>query len=108
MRHPNDGTLRRLLDEPAGVAAADHDHLAGCPMCLSRLASARQDAAMAGAALRLETAIDADDVEQGWHRLSRANPQTREQMAVRPPRWRTALRSPVIAAATVVALVAGA
>ena len=45
MRHPTDGTLRRLLDEPAGVADADREHVAGCPVCLSGLAAAQQDAA---------------------------------------------------------------
>ncbi len=41
MRHPNDGTLRRLVDEPAGVADADREHVAGCPVCLSGLAAAQ-------------------------------------------------------------------
>ena len=52
MRHPTDGVLRRLLDEPAGVADADREHVAGCPQCLAGLAAAREDAALAGAALR--------------------------------------------------------
>ena len=46
MRHPTDGTLRRLVDEPAGVADADREHVAGCPVCLSGLAAARADAAV--------------------------------------------------------------
>ena len=49
MRHPTDGTLRRLVDEPAGVADADREHVAGCPVCLSGLAAAQEDAAVAGA-----------------------------------------------------------
>ncbi len=57
MRHPTDGTLRRLLDEPAGVADADREHVAGCPVCLSGLAAAREDAAAAGAALDVELAV---------------------------------------------------
>ena len=40
MRHPTDGTLRRLLDEPAGVPDNDREHVAGCSACLSRLAAA--------------------------------------------------------------------
>jgi hypothetical protein len=56
MRHISDGTLRRLLDEPAGVADADREHTEDCPVCLSRLAAAQEDAAAAGAAL--DVAVD--------------------------------------------------
>ena len=34
MRHPSEGVLRRLVDEPAGVTDADRAHVAGCPACL--------------------------------------------------------------------------
>ena len=37
MRHPTDGTLRRLIDEPAGVPDADRAHIAACPTCLDDL-----------------------------------------------------------------------
>ncbi|WP_341720777.1 hypothetical protein QQG74_14345 [Micromonospora sp. FIMYZ51] len=112
MRHPNEGILRRLLDEPAGVADADREHIAGCPVCRWRLAAARQDATLTGAALdvRLNT-----DVAAGWQRLSRAVegdrlPTPTRQLAGygRVPRWRAALRSPVVAGVAVLALLAGA
>ena len=32
-RHPSDGTLRRLLDEPVAVAVADEDHASHCLRC---------------------------------------------------------------------------
>ena len=51
MRHPSDGTLRRLLDEPVGVADPDREHVADCPVCLSGLAAAQQDADAARTAL---------------------------------------------------------
>ena len=51
MRHPTDGTLRRLLDEPAGVADTDRAHVAECPVCLTQLAATRSDAAFAESAL---------------------------------------------------------
>src|SRR5215210_917620 len=98
MRHPTDGTLRRLLDEPAGVADADRDHVAGCPVCLSGLAAAREDAALTGAAL---------DADPGWRRLSHAaaaDAHRRSPAATGAPRWRAALRSPVIAGVAVLAL----
>jgi hypothetical protein len=34
MRHPTEGVLRRLLDEPAGVTLADRSHVADCAQCL--------------------------------------------------------------------------
>ena len=67
MRHPTDGMLRRLVDEPAGVADADREHVAGCSACLAGLATARDDAAAVGAALDVE--VD-PDVDAAWHRLS--------------------------------------
>ncbi|WP_422770479.1 hypothetical protein ACN28C_27840 [Plantactinospora sp. WMMC1484] len=108
MRHPTDGTVRRLVDEPAGVADADRDHVAGCPTCLSRLTAARRDAALAGAALDVAVAAD---VEEGWHRLSRTvvvDRPGRPAVAVRTPRWGATLRRPVIAGIAAVAILAGA
>jgi hypothetical protein len=108
MRHPNDGTLRRLLDEPAGVADADREHVAGCAVCLSGLAAAQRDAALTGAALRVDAV---PDVDEGWRRLSRAvaaDQPGRAGAAVPGRRWRVALRSPVIAGVAAIALLAGA
>jgi hypothetical protein len=109
MRHPTDGTLRRLLDEPAGVADADREHVAGCPVCLPALAAAREDAALTGAALHLEVT---PDVDAAWHRLSHAvtveGRGSRAATATPARRLRAALRSPVVAGVAVVALVTGA
>src|SRR5947209_6825250 len=60
MRHPSEGVLRRLLDEPAGVADPDRRHVAGCPQCLAGLAAAQEDAALVGAALGHDAATDVD------------------------------------------------
>jgi hypothetical protein len=107
MRHPTDGTLRRLLDEPAGVADADREHVASCPTCRSALVAAEQDAALT------RTALDADltvDVDAGWTRLSQAvaTDGPRRQPAPAVPRWRAALRKPVVAGVAAVALLGGA
>ncbi|PRX45175.1 hypothetical protein B0I33_110275 [Prauserella shujinwangii] len=111
MRHPTDGTLRRLLDEPAGVADADRRHVAGCPVCRSALAAVQEDAAAAGAALHAGLTVDGADTDAGWHRLSRevasGRPRPRPA-AARTGRWRAALRSPVTAVVAVVALLTGA
>lgn len=107
MRHPTEGTLRRLVDEPVGVADADRRHVADCPVCLSALALATEDAALTGAALDVDLAVD---VDAGWARLSQGvtHRSPRRQLAAGAPRWRTAMRSPVVAALGVAALVAGA
>jgi hypothetical protein len=112
MRHPNEGTLRRLVDEPAGVADADRNHVLGCPECLSAVAEARADATATDAALDVDLAVD---VDRAWHHVSGAVAleEGRRAPGVSPgasptPRWRAALRSPVAAAVGVVALLAGA
>ncbi|SNS75075.1 hypothetical protein SAMN05421812_101648 [Asanoa hainanensis] len=102
MRHPNDGTLRRLLDEPAGVADADRAHVADCERCKAGLAAAQRDAAAASAALDTEVTVD---VDAGWQRLSTA-PATRVRPSRPARRWR--LRSPVVAAIGVAVVLAGA
>src|SRR5215475_10070491 len=112
MRHPTDGALRRLVDEPAGVADADREHVAGCPVCLSGLAAVRKDMAVADAALGsgLNTELTTD-VDRGWRRLSRAvavEGRRRGTAAGPAHRWRVSLRSPVVAAFGVMALLAGA
>jgi hypothetical protein len=108
MRHPSEGTLRRLLDEPAGVGDVDREHVANCPVCRVELAAAEADAAVAAAALAVELA---PDVAAGWQRLSSgvASDDRRRRVAARPARrWRTGLRSPVVAGVAVAAVLVGA
>ena len=101
MRHPTEGVLRRLLDEPAGVADADRQHVAGCPQCLDELAAVREDAALVDAALTTEAAQDVD-VDAAWRRLSTAAPATPAPARPAQPRAsrsRAVLRRPIVAAA---------
>jgi hypothetical protein len=108
MRHPTDGTLRRLLDEPAGVPDADREHVAACPTCLGDLGRVRTDARLTGAALEVPEAGDVD-VDVAWARLSRATPPVgRATAAGRSSRWRAAVRKPVVAAVSAVVLLSGA
>ncbi|MFI6291415.1 hypothetical protein ACIBEJ_07485 [Nonomuraea sp. NPDC050790] len=121
MRHPSDGTLRRLLDEPAGVAEADREHVAGCPICRSEVSAAQRDAELAGAALGAAPDVD---VDAAWQRLSAAAHVEERQNAAAPGlasapaahglasagpgrRWRTLLRSPVAAVVGAAVLVTG-
>ncbi len=41
-KHPSDGALRRLLDEPVAVAVADEDHASQCPRCQDRMGLMRE------------------------------------------------------------------
>ncbi|WP_062432854.1 hypothetical protein [Herbidospora daliensis] len=102
MRHPTDGTLRRLLDEPDGVADADRDHIAHCPACQEGLNVARDDAAFAATVLRPDVEVD---VDQAWTRFSTRPPAKRATVL---SRWRSRLRSPVVAIAGAAVLVTGA
>jgi hypothetical protein len=107
MRHPSEGVLRRLLDEPLGVADADRGHVAACPTCLATLETVRADARSAGAALG--TAAPARvDVDTGWARLGSAAPAGRAAAPARRGRWAPALRRPAVAALGLVLVLSGA
>ncbi|HEX8001313.1 MAG TPA: hypothetical protein VF519_01310 [Mycobacteriales bacterium] len=123
MRHPADGTLRRLVDDPAGVPDPDREHVASCAECLSRLAAAERDAAAAAAVLAPAGALapaaagagPATGTDAAWHRLSAAvaaGPAAAAAVrAAAPPRvsrWRRAMRSPAVAGVGVAAVLAGA
>src|SRR4051812_20944070 len=108
MRHPTDGVLRRLVDEPAGVSDPDRRHVSDCPVCLATLAGVRDDAVAVDAALRAEHGSDVD-VPAAWRRLSATMAgDDRIAAAARPPRRRGALlRRPAIAALGVALVLAG-
>jgi hypothetical protein len=113
MRHPTEGVLRRLLDEPAAVSDPDRRHVAGCPQCLTGLAEAREDAALVGAALATEGIADVD-VATAWQRLSttaplpQQAPPARAAAPVRSGRVRALVRRPAVAVAAVAVVLAGA
>ncbi len=110
MRHPTEGVLRRLLDEPAGVADSDRQHVIGCPQCLGGLAATRDDAALVGAALATDAGAQVD-LDAAWRRLSTASAGTapgRASAARRTGPSRAFLRRPVAAALAVGVVLAGA
>jgi hypothetical protein len=101
MRHPGEGVLRRLLDEPDGVADVDRLHVEDCAECRSRLTGADTDMLFAESALRYDVDVD---VDAAWERLL-ATPAP----APRPAKSRTrSVRTPVIAVVGVAALLGGA
>jgi hypothetical protein len=110
MRHPTEGVLRRLLDEPAGVADSDRRHVADCSRCLDEFAAVREDAALVGAALATKHATEVD-VAAGWQRLATALPTADSERAAAAPRARRGrgfLRRPVVAALAFSLVVTGA
>jgi len=109
MRHPTEGVLRRLLDEPAGVADSDREHVAGCARCLGALATMREDVVLVGAALEIEDSASVD-VDAAWRRLSTAAPAAGQGLAPPPRagRSRTFLRRPVVAVVAVAVVLTGA
>jgi len=104
MRHPAEGVLRRLLDEPAGVADSDRRHVADCSTCLHELAAVRGDAARVDAALAPGAGPDVD-VAAAWRRLSTASAPAPVR---RTQRRRALLRRPAAAALAVAVVLAGA
>jgi hypothetical protein len=104
MRHPVDGTLRRLLDEPVAVSDPDRQHVAGCPQCLQVLAGVRDDAAVVAAAL---TPGDGPDLDAAWRRLSAATTRGPVRQAPRAARTRL-LRRPAAAALAFAVVLTGA
>jgi hypothetical protein len=125
MRHPTEGTLRRLLDEPAGVADADRRHLAGCDQCLAALDAIGADARLVHAGLSTADVTPVDlsavDVDAAWQRFSASSPARRPVAAAHAPAgMRTVagasrarrsldfLRRPLVAGLVVVAVLGGA
>ncbi|GAB2588962.1 transcriptional regulator (anti-sigma factor) [Paractinoplanes abujensis] len=113
MRHPNEGVLRRLVDEPAGVADTDRSHVAGCPVCRTGMAEVERDAAFAAATLHLT--VD-PDVDEAWLRVAmspdkfvissaagRTEPVTGGRV-----RWWMPRRTPLVAGLAALAILAGA
>jgi hypothetical protein len=110
MRHPTEGVLRRLLDEPAGVSDSDREHVVSCPECLGELAAMREDAVLVGAALATEGDTGVD-VPAAWRRLAATLPATESERAPAPARssrTRGLLRRPVVAVLAFAVVLAGA
>lgn len=107
MRHPTDGTLRRLVDDPVGVDDAAREHVASCPQCLTGVAAAQEDAELAAAAL--DIALHSD-VDTAWQRLSCAAADGRNPKKTKvgsAQAWKSRLRSPVVVGVGVLALLTG-
>ena len=107
MRHPTEGVLRRLLDEPFGVAVTDRQHVHDCPECRTDLDGIRQDATLVRACLANEAAEDLD-VAAAWRRLPVTAPATGRTAKARARRPAGLLKRPSVAALAVVLVLGGA
>ena len=109
MRHLDEGVLRRLVDEPAGVTDDDRAHVAGCPTCLSALDTARAEARLVDSALATSAPVDTDAAWARFATTAAAAPAGPPSVpAAARGRWRPAMRRPVIAALSAVVLLTGA
>ncbi|MFN8074324.1 MAG: hypothetical protein U0Q15_02750 [Kineosporiaceae bacterium] len=122
MGHTAEGVLRRLLDEPDGVASTDREHASTCPTCRASLDRMRADADGVASLLGGAPDLADDDVDAAWLRLSAAASApaagTRTQAQAFPAqapalrlvggtRWRS-VRRPAVAVVAAAAVLAGA
>jgi hypothetical protein len=108
MRHPTEGVLRRLIDEPEGVPTSDREHVGACQGCRDQLAAVAEDAGLVEAALAADVDVD---VDAAWRRLSTAATAAGPRRAaghVRAGRARAVLRRPAAAVVAVAVVVTGA
>ena len=82
MRHLNDGTLRRIYDEPLALTAADQAHIDGCAECKARFGAIANDA-RATTALLSVPAFE----PQAASALAKVRMRIKREEAARPPRW---------------------
>lgn len=103
MAHLSDGTLRRMVDEPAAHGGADARHLETCADCEARYSTVSKDA---HAISSLMTAPELKvDVASAFNRV-RTAPAARPRFGLRLPMMRPGSRPVVLAFATAVAAIA--
>ena len=101
MAHLNDGTLRRMLDDPDAITAPEREHFATCAECKSRQQTLAADAH--GAAELLTVPAASFDATAAYKRIT-ARPSN-PRFGFRLPVLRAASR-PVLAAAALVLVLA--
>ncbi len=116
-KHPSDGTLRRLLDEPVAVAIVDEDHASQCTRCQARVSLMRGDDAVLSLALdshvevapavALERLRTAERVGPALVPARASGRRRREAVPGRPRRRRPILR-PTTVITSVLVLMGGA
>jgi hypothetical protein len=82
VRHLNDGTLRRIFDEPLALTAADQAHFDGCAECKARFETIAKTARATAALLSVP-----DFRPHSAPALAAVQARIRVDEAARPPRW---------------------
>lgn len=94
LRHPHEGTLRRLLDEPIAVAVAEERHIDSCPKCLARIARMYDDDAFITQALVTQSLRVEPEITPAEDALERLHAALGEPVRAVPPEHRVAGRRP--------------
>jgi hypothetical protein len=82
VRHLNDGTLRRIHDEPLALTALDQAHFDGCTECKARFEAIANTARATTALLALPGFMPEPAAA-----LKTVQARIRKEEAARPPRW---------------------
>ena len=83
MAHLNDGTLRRMLDDPDAITAPDREHYAGCADCRARHDAMAGDARAATNLLAVPAA--SFDASAAYERVGAQYKVARPRFGVRLP-----------------------
>jgi hypothetical protein len=86
MRHNDDGTLRRMYDEPLALSTSQRQHYTACPECRSRFEEIAEDVRRSAAWL----ALPQPEVDSGLA-LARMRRHIAAGEIKRSPGWRTRL-----------------
>jgi len=104
-RHPSNGTLRRLLDEPVAVPLVDQRHADGCTRCRARMASTSDEDAVVRSALEaLGEVPEITPADEALRRLHQAldGAESRPGLRHAGPARRRLLRPTVVIAGALV------
>jgi Domain of unknown function (DUF4367) len=82
VRHLNDGTLRRIVDEPLAMTAADQAHFDGCQECMARFGGIANEARATTALLDLPGFVPDPAVA-----LAKVNGRIKRDEAAHAPHW---------------------
>jgi hypothetical protein len=110
-RHPAEGVLRRLVDEPDAVRDDERAHVGSCPACAAGLSTMRADAAAVAASLSTDDGPATQrtaDLDAAWTRLVRTTAAGPAPRSVPPTRPRGRLSRPALAAAVAAVVLTGA
>ncbi len=102
MAHLNDGTLRRMLDDPDAITAPDREHYAGCADCRARHDAMAGDARAAANLLAVPAADF--DTSAAYERAQAQDKVVRPRFGIRLPVLRPSSQRVIFVLAAVLVL----